>query len=60
MNNKNSNTTTNMCGNKTIIMIEIIKILVKAIMIILVIILINNKLHFQTNDTAIKQLIFLF
>ena len=49
-----------MCGNKTIIIIEIIKILVKAIMIILVIILINNKLHFQTNDTAIKQLIFLF
>ena len=43
MNNKNSNTTTNMCGNKTIIIIEIIKILVKAIMIILVIILINNK-----------------
>ena len=42
MNNKNNNAATNVFGNKTIIIREIIKVLIMTIMIIIVIIKINN------------------
>ena len=42
MNDENNNTTINLCGNKTVIIIEIIKILLITIMIIMVIIIMDN------------------
>ena len=42
MNNKIDKSTTNMCDNEKTIIVEIIKILITAIMIITVIIIIDN------------------
>ena len=42
MNNKIDKSTTNMCGNEKTIIVEIIKVLITAIMIITVIIIIDN------------------
>ena len=42
MNDENNNTTINLCGNKTVTIKEIIKILLITIMIIMVIIIMDN------------------